>query len=121
MPPKAEVFVAEDDIDWQRRIRDLLNDAGHRVAATATTRKQAFEVVGKLKELGIMVATVDGNLNQYDSNGADGAAVIATIRQHAPEVKIVGLSGSFEGVRGADVQVWKGQAAERLADEVTGL
>ena len=120
MPERARVFVAEDDEDWQSMIGELLKQNGYSVVVTATTREKALEIAQKLSSLGVNVATVDGNLNPNDSDGYDGRAVVREIRKHAPDVKIVGFSGNREGVQGADIQGWKGDAIH-LGEIVTGL
>lgn len=107
-PERAKVFVVEDDSTWQKMIREMLEDAGHQVVATATTKKEALTLVEKLEELGVQVATIDGNLTQWDASGVDGQTVLDAIRTNAPEVKIIGLSGGK--VRGADVNLGKANA-----------
>lgn len=109
-PEKARVFVAEDDKRWQDIIKDVLTDAGHSVVLTAQTRQQALEAVQQLKGLGVQVATIDGNLNPHDSDGADGQALLAAIRAQAPEVKTVGMAGL--SVRGVDINVGKIDASK---------
>lgn len=104
-PERAKVFVAEDDKRWQDIIKSLLTDAGHSVVLTAQTREQALGAVPQLKELGVQVAIIDGNLNPHDSNGADGQALLAAIRAQVPGVKTVGMSGNTVG--GVDVNVGK--------------
>ena len=120
MPREAKVFVAEDDPDWQEVIEEILKGDGHIVVARATTRIQALEIAKQLSSLGANVATVDGNLNPNDSDGYDGRAVVSAIREHAPEVTIVGFSGNRSGVPGADIQGWKGEAIN-LANIVRNL
>jgi|SRR3989344_4442989 len=107
-PERAKVFVAEDDKDWLDIIRGTLEGAGHSVVLSASTRAEALAAAERLRELGVQVATVDGNLNDYESSGADGQALLAAIRTHAPEVKTVGMSGLT--VRGVDVNVGKSNA-----------
>ncbi len=104
-PEKARVFVVEDDIRSQILLKYLLVAAGHSIVLTAETRQQALEAVTQLKELGVQVAIIDGNLNPYDGDGADGQAVLAAIRVQAPEVKTVGMARF--SVRGVDVDVGK--------------
>lgn len=117
-PEKARVFVAEDDAEWRERINRLLVRSGHEVVMTAETRQQAMEAVKRLQELGVQVATIDGNLRKFDSSGDDGQAILSAIREQAPNVKTVGFSAL--GVRGADANVDKGDPFE-LGEVVTRL
>ena len=105
----AKAFVAEDDSWWQEIYRDILEGEGHQVLLTATNRAEALAAVEKLGELGIDLALIDGNLNEWDSDGADGQAVLAAIRAKAPNVKTVGVSAL--SVRGADAQASKTRIA----------
>lgn len=107
-PEKAKVFVAEDNPFWQEIIEKYLTEAGHTVVAKATTRDQALSMVNQLKKLGVDVATIDGNLNKYESEGYDGQAVLMAIRDKAPNVKTVGMSGN--NVIGTDVDLGKDNA-----------
>jgi len=71
-------------------------------------------------KFGIDLAIIDGNLNEWDSNGADGQAVLAAIRSKAPGVKIVGVSVLSLSVPGADAQVSK-KRIEKLGEVVKNL
>lgn len=90
-PENANVFVVEDEKFWQDGIKDLLSQGGHRVVLSATSLDEALEATNNLSTLGVQVATIDGNLKGY-SGGRAGQAVIAAIREKAPEVKIIGFS-----------------------------
>ena len=120
MPENSNVFVAEDDEIWQGRIQRILDEAGHRVVFAARDMPTALAAIaaGKLQELKVSVATLDGNLSKGSGSGADGEALLAAIRQQAPGVKIVGMGGI--AVRGADVNVGKGYIRE-LGLTITNL
>ena len=118
MPPKTEVAVFEDDKNWQDIIKRVLKDEGHRVVLTATNIEDALEATKRLKELGVKVATIDGNLNDWEASGNDGQAIIAAIKANAPGVKTVGMSGL--GMRGVDIYVGKANASD-LGKIVTKL
>ncbi len=118
MPPKAEVAVFEDDERWQDIIKRTLEREGHRVVLTAANITDALEATKKLKDLGVQVATIDGNLNDWEASGNDGQAVLAAIRANAPGVKTVGMSGL--GMRGVDIYVDKANATD-LGKVVTKL
>lgn len=85
---------------------------------TAANITDALEATKKLKDLGIQVATIDGNLNDWEASGDDGQAVLAAIRANAPGVKTVGMSGL--GMGGVDIYVGKANATD-LGKVVTKL
>lgn len=114
----AKAFIAEDDNRLQDIVKDILEDEGHSVLLTATTRDEALAAVEKISELSIDLALIDGNLNEWDTNGADGQAVLAAIRARAPHVKIVGISAL--SVPGADAQASKTRI-EKLGEVVKNL
>jgi CheY-like chemotaxis protein len=118
MPPKTEVAVFEDNKDWQKRIREILENDGHSVVLTATNIKEALEATKRLKDLGVKVATIDGNLNSFEASGDDGRAIIAAIKANAPDVKTIGMSAL--GMYGVDVNVGKANAMD-LGKTVTKL
>jgi len=117
-PEKAKVFVAEDDQDWQSIIKEYLEDAGHTVVAKATNIEDALATVAQLSQMGVDVAVLDSNLNDYESKGYDGQAVLRAIREKAPNVKTVGMSGN--SVSGTDVDLGKRNARD-LGKVVKGL
>lgn len=104
-PEKARVFIAEDNKDYQSFLKEFLEEAGHTIVACATNLPDALRLVKRLGELSVDVAVIDGNLNEYDSDGHDGQSVLRAIREHAPRVKTVGMSGN--SVRGTDVDLGK--------------
>lgn len=109
-PEKAKVFVSEDNKQWQDMIRDILQDDGHSVVASAKTLEEALALSQRLGELGVNVATIDGNLSEWDTSGADGQAVLRAIRASAPGVKTVGLSGNR--VPGVDIDLGKANCVD---------
>lgn len=114
----AKAFIAEDDSQWQEIYKDILEGEGHEVFLTATNKSEALAAVERLTELGINLALIDGNLNKWDSNGADGQAVLAAIRTKAPNVRTVGVSAL--SVPGADAQASKTRI-EKLGEVVKNL
>ncbi|MDO8620867.1 MAG: response regulator [Candidatus Levybacteria bacterium] len=104
-PERAKVFVAEDNEFWQKIIKRSLADKGHEVVLSATNLEDALAATSKLVKLGVQVAIIDGNLNDYEANGHDGQIVLAAIRKAAPQVKTIGLSGN--SVRGVNVDLGK--------------
>lgn len=117
-PEKARVFVAEDDTDYQGMIKELLEEDGHSVVATAQSLPEAMDTIKKLQDLGVDVAVIDGNLNELDTDGSDGQSVLQAIRKQAPGVKTVGMSGN--SVKGTDVDLGKGNLID-IGKVVTNL
>lgn len=91
-PERAKVFVVEDDKEWQEIIKDKLEKEGHQVVLSATNLKDALAATNKLTELGVQVATIDGNLTERDCSGKDGQSVLAAISKVASQVKTIGLA-----------------------------
>lgn len=118
MPEKARVFVAEDDSTWQRLIKQLLNDAGHKVILKAPTLAQALKSIDQFQKLGIQVAVIDGNLSEDDSSGYDGRLLAKKIKELAPQVKTIGMSGLT--VDGVDINIGKINAS-KLGKIITNL
>ena len=117
-PEKARIFIAEDDSDWQNMIKECLEEAGHSVVATAQSLPEALNTVKRLNNLHVDVAVIDGNLNELDSDGHDGRVVLQAIREHAPSVKTIGMSGN--SVRGTDVDLGKANVVD-IGNVVTKL
>lgn len=106
-PENARVMVVEDDEDWQHEIRESLQEAGHSVVLTATTRDEVLDKIKReMIESRVNVVTIDANLEPNTSSGEDGQAVAKAVRETAPSIKIVGVS--IAGiVRGVDTNVPK--------------
>lgn len=119
MPERARVFIAEDDPVWQSAIGDILERSGHTVVGNATTLTQALASVKQFERLAVQVATIDGNLNAWDSSGADGRALVEAIQRLAPNVKTVGLSASG-AIPGATTSLWKPEV-QKLGDVINKL
>ena len=117
-PERAKVFVVEDDQDWQRMIKAMLEGEGHKVVLSATNLDDALATADKLVELGVQVATIDGNLEENETSGNDGRAVLAAIRKVAPQVKTIGLSGN--SVNGVDIDLGKRNCVD-LGKNVTKI
>ena len=117
-PEKARVFVVEDDGNWREMILEAIKYGGHEVVAISTTLQEALEAVGTLTELGIQVATIDGNLTREGNTGEDGKKILKAIRTHAPEVKTIGVS--MNRMEGFDVDAGKENVNElgRIVAEI---
>lgn len=109
-PEKARVFVAEDEDFWQDAIKHMLERGGHSVVATAKTLPEALAATKRLQDQKVDVAVIDGNLNEDDTSGSDGQAVLKAVREHAPKVKTVGMSGN--SVPGTDYDLGKADYVE---------
>lgn len=99
MPEKARIFIAEDDLRFQKYLDRELNNAGHSVVLKATTLDEAMKAIKEFEALKVQVAIVDGNLSANDTSGYDGQTLVKAIGRLAPNVKTVGMSSStIEGV-----------------------
>lgn len=117
-PEKANVFIAEDNSSYQKLVKEYLEEAGHTLSLSATTIEEALACVDRFEELGIDVAVLDGNLSENEYNGYEGQMIRTAIRDKAPNVKIVGMSGNK--FPGADVDLGK-RKVDELGDVVTKL
>ena len=118
MPERARVFVAEDNKDWQENIRRILESAGHSVVLKAETFDDAVKAIEQFEELGVQVATIDGNLDPNDTSGYDGRALVEAIGRHSPNVKTVGMSGLE--MQGVTIDLGK-RGIAKLGEVVTNL
>lgn len=118
MPEKARVFVAEDDPDFLDTLKLELESAGHTVVLSASTLESALEAIQTFPELGVQVASIDGNLERGVVSGSDGLQLVATIRNIAPNVRIIGMSS--KSIPSVDVDLGK-ENLENLGEVVTNL
>lgn len=105
-PENANIFVAEDDPQWQAIIKKNVGKGGHTVTHTAQTKTDALAQIPNLESSGVQVAIVDGNLTRGNSSGDDGREIVAAIRSQAPSVKIIGFSAS-NTIAGVDTSLDK--------------
>lgn len=118
MPEKARVFVAEDNLDYLDSLKWVIENAGHTVTLTATSLEDALKAIRTFPQSGIQVASIDGNLGTGVKSGSDGRQMVDAIRNAAPEVKIVGMSGQI--ITGVDVDLGKDRT-EELGKVITKL
>lgn len=118
MPERARVFVAEDNLQYQGFIEKFLSRAGHTVVLKATTLDEALDAIKQFEDLGVQVATIDGNLSPDDESGYDGHALVEAIGRHAPNVKTVGMSGLE--IKGVTIDLGK-KGIDKLGEVVTNL
>lgn len=110
MVEKARVFAAEDDPDFLDTIKIVTENKGHSVPLTATTLEDALKAIQGLFQEGIQIAVLDGNLQKGVKTGSDGCQMIAAIREAAPDVKIIGMSG--QSMEGVDIDLGKDRISE---------
>jgi len=78
------VLVVDDSSFMRKRLKSLLEEAGHRVLATARDGKEAFDLYQELNpDLVIMDVTM---------RGVDGIAGARMIREKDPKAKILFMS-----------------------------
>lgn len=118
-PKEARVFLVEDEPEWREYYKRRLERAGHEVALTASTLSEALSQIGRLEKEGVQVAVVDGNLGAGEWSGSDGRRVVEAIKNNAPSVKTVGMSGAGK-IPGVDVDLGKPNIA-KLGETVTNL
>jgi response regulator RpfG family c-di-GMP phosphodiesterase len=117
-PEKARVYIIEDDPDWRNRLRRRLEQSNHTVVGEAGSLGEALKAVEYFEELGVQVATIDGNLQNNDLSGQDAQTVLGAIHEKAPNVKTIGVSGN--PVRGVTKELGKANAID-VGDEVTKI
>lgn len=111
-PEKANVFIAEDNVPFQRSLKALLELDGHKVVISAYTFEEALEAVKHLEELGVQVTIVDGNLG---SGSWNGVKISEAIRAHSPAIRIIHNStDEFGGP--CDVDFRKGKNPNSCSD-----
>ncbi len=122
MPPHARVFIIEDSETLSDSIGLNLELADHTVVGTARTIDDAIEAVGRFGELAVQVVTLDGDLRSGEA-GRDGEIILEAIREQAPEVKTIGLSGAE--MPGVDLDVTKARVIKEgmsvLSQAITDL
>lgn len=118
MVEKARVFVAEDDPDLLESLKYVIEKEGHTVTLSAASLSDALAAISTFPQFGIQIASIDGNLRKGEKSGSDGRQMVAAIRNAAPEVKIVGISG--QTIPGVDVDLGKDRT-EKLGKVITEL
>ena len=117
-PEKAKIFFVEDNQFVLRSKTFLLQRAGHQVVLTASSRQEVTEKNPSLKDAGVQVALVDGNLSEGDDSGDDGEAVAREIKKHNPDVIVIGHA-LRKPIASADINCPKVESPEKLLDTIT--
>ena len=112
------VAIIEDDEYYQNKIRAVLEAGGHTVVAEARTLADAMSLARQLKNKRVQVVTLDGNLSPDQDMGYEGAKIFFEIKQHAPKVKVIGMSGVSQSY--VHVKLGKHNIG-KLADAVSKL
>ena len=104
----ARVGVFEDFPALQEMFKSWLEMYGHEVVMTATSLKEAKEVIEQADPGSLDVALVDGDLGE---NPHEGAEIIKSLRQKMGEIAIVNVSGEYPA-DGADTHIPKGKVEQ---------
>lgn len=83
-----EILLIEDEAQWQREIKKILEDGGYGVRVAGNFA----EAVQALKDCTAKVAVVDVSLIEYDSEDRQGYKVMKHVMEQAP-IPIVCISG----------------------------
>jgi CheY-like chemotaxis protein len=99
----TDILVIEDDAIMREAVAEWLSDAGYRVS---TASDGSAGLVAVRASVPALVVT------DIYMPGMSGAAVIAALKQHHPEVRIIAISGLFESGYGinADAAIALGAA-----------
>src|SRR3989344_9135468 len=100
-PEKAKVVIFEDDNSLRSVLKSLLTRKGHFVVGEGASGKEALEVIERFDELEVDIALMDADLEDGNTSGD----ILATIREKAPHVRIIGISAEL--IEGVDVNVTK--------------
>lgn len=115
-------LLVEDDPNDAKFAIDELTNAGHKCVQYAGSFEDASNCILNAKRLGMTVVILDGNLNYYPDDCADGRAIAEKIREQAPEVTIVAHSRSSEKIANyEDIYVSKRAPLGKLAEVVTAI
>jgi CheY-like chemotaxis protein len=104
----ARVALFEDHRAYRRVLAMAIMGSGHDVVLQADTLPEALFAITQSKPDSFDVAIVDGNLTAGRGRGIDGAVIASVLRDHFPQVLIIGHS-AMDKVRGADVHVSKAE------------
>ena len=116
----ADILVVEDDERVRRFIRKALEREGHNVVE-AGNGKDALVCLG--------AQSFDVVISDVFMPEMDGLEAVQRIREMAPTVKLVSMSGGFQGIGllpvaealGADLVLPKPFTVVELLDAVSGL
>lgn len=117
---EGKVFIVNDDDRLARDIEIRLLLEGYE-SITALDKLTALQQVPILKELGVRIALLDGNLSPASSNGEDGIEINAAIKEaHGVSVKTAGISAQHSIPR-ADIPLIRMTSLQNIIDAVAKL
>ena len=117
-PENAQIYYVEDDQDSREITEEFLEMAGHKIVETASSRQEALDKIPHLKEMGVDVAIVDGNLTETDASGRDGEAIAKAIREQQPDIIVIGHALE-KPIANANYNSTKYEGSMHLAELVT--
>lgn len=107
-PENTKIFLVEDDLIDQEQIRWILEKNGHSIVVEAETLDEALLQIPELREKGVNVAIVDGNLTEGVGSGEDGRRVTERIKElHGEEIQVVSHSATEKSYGYGDAFVAK--------------
>jgi CheY-like chemotaxis protein len=116
-PDKAKVFLVEDDNASRDVCSEFLRMGGHTVVENASTLQSALRKIPGLREKGVNVAVVDGNLSEGDESGRDGEMVTRQIKAQHPDIKVIGHA-LRKPIGSADINCPKIEGSAKLTEVV---
>jgi len=87
---KAKVFLVEDNNDLRKVEKRFIEMEGHEVVLIVCSRQEALDKINQVKDLGVDVAVIDGDLG---TGKDDGPEVARILRETIAGIKIVSFSG----------------------------
>jgi DNA-binding response OmpR family regulator len=107
----SKLFIADDT----KKILDLLvihlGLEGYKEIITASSVSEALGKVEEIKQAGVRVAILDGNLDT-NRGGQDGERIAQELREKIPSIKII--SFSLDNITWGDRNVMKADAVGLL-------
>jgi DNA-binding NtrC family response regulator len=117
-PEKAKVFIVEDNDVYRDTNTIFLENSGHFVVETATSRREALAKIPSLSKKGVNVAVVDANLSKRGISGGDGEEIAKAIKSQHPKITVIG-NAARNSIDSADINCPKIKGPSELAKTVT--
>ena len=101
MPPKAEVFIADQSQKWQANYALWLPRGKHHIVGAATSVEQADALICGLRQSGavIDVFIVDKSVGRR-ARSRHGLSVVKTAQREYPGARIIATTNGVDGVDG---------------------
>jgi len=113
---KAKVFLVEDENALREMEKRFIEMEGHEVVLIACSRQEALDSLVRVKELGVDVAVLDGNLG---TGKDDGPTIARALKGTMAGIKTISFSGDV--VDFGDKNLRKPQDIGILGQTVTEL